>query len=159
MEVSKKSIKILKKNFLSKKFLAFFTVGLTAFVIDTAVLNIIRFIIYDGKDPQVFGLIFLSKLVSSTFGLATSFFLNRNITFKETNEKTGVSAVKFIISQAFILLTANVLFVSYSSFLVQVIDKETIVANFSNVLTEGTKMILSFIVYKHFVFKKLRKSS
>jgi putative flippase GtrA len=154
-------VQYIKRNTALKKFSKFFVSGFSSFLIDSIALSFFTFSIFGGTNPVFLNSISIPKVLSSIIGLTTNFILNRSWVFRTTDKSLLRSQIiKFT---CFSIL--NVLFGSiiYNVYLEIVRDLGSIVGLSStdlakldvlltNLITESTKMIVSFIAYKYFVF-------
>lgn len=149
----------LKNKLLAIRFLRFFLSGGLSFVIDTAILISIKAVVFNGVDYKIFDTISVAKLISGTVGIILMFTLNRLWVFAESKESSiKKQGSKYIAVTVVNLLLASVLFSFFTTLVLQVMGDGfashiTITITLANLLTEGTKMIVSFFAYKYLVFR------
>jgi putative flippase GtrA len=144
------------------KFVKFFLSGGLAFLIDTSILLAIKYLFFGGEDVQILGTVSIAKLISSTAGILFMFTLNRNWVFSENkNKRISIQGAKYIAVTITNLLIANLLFSFYLSELaylatISSADTTTLggaITAFANLLSELSKMFISFFAYKYLVFR------
>ncbi|MEO6729293.1 MAG: GtrA family protein [Candidatus Dojkabacteria bacterium] len=155
----KERIANLKNKLIALKFIRFLISGGTAFLIDTAILISIKAIIFGGVDVKLLGTISVAKLVSGTVGIIFMFVLSRSWVFADAKESSiKKQTVKYLLYTGLNLIFASILYTFFSVLLSQIFPEQiivhaTIFIAFSNLLTEGTKMVVSFFAYKYLVFR------
>jgi putative flippase GtrA len=150
----------IKERALEHKFVRFLVSGVTAFLFDLIVLTIISFLFFQGSNYTIFGIISLPKFISSCFGLSLVFYINKNWVFNSKNRKFTRQVPKFIAVSIFNIFFISVIFNIYYQFYSPPLSSLTlnpnliklIINGFTSVSSEGTKMLLSFFLYKYFVF-------
>jgi len=150
------------KKAIDKKFVRFFISGGISFLVDTIVLALTTFLIFQGQNVTILGTISIPKLLSAAVGLTTNFLLNRNWVFKVNNDrKIQNQAFKFILFSIINVFFASIIYNIYLGAIFYLADlvhfdinglNNTIIL-IANLATEGTKMVISFFGYKYFVFK------
>lgn len=155
IQVTTKSLKFVKQELLSDKFVKYFIAGLIAFAVDTIVLYILKEGVFHGDGQKIFDIIYTSKLISATFGIIVSFYLNRRWAFDARSGSVRKQGYKMAIVFAVNILLASIIFTIYFDLL----DLQNII-NFgdtqitiANAATTGTQMFINFFLYKFIVFK------
>ncbi|MFS8131202.1 MAG: GtrA family protein [Candidatus Dojkabacteria bacterium] len=155
----KERIVLLKNRLFAIRFLRFFLSGGLAFLVDTGVLIIVKAVFFNGVDYKVLGTFSVAKLISGSFGIMVMFTLNRFWVFSESR---GVSlrkqSARYLLVTVLNLIFASLLFPIFASLLSQVFTSDyllhiSLFLILTNLLTEGSKMIISFFAYKYLVFR------
>ena len=149
------------KKIKESNFSKFFLSGVFSFLVDTIVLSVIIVLIFKGENVLLFGSISIAKLISSSIGLFTNFVLNRNWVFKaKSNGTIRRQSIKFITFSAVNVIFASIIYNIYLEIIIFLTTQFRLniemnfIFIFTNLITEGTKMIFSFFGYKYFVFRK-----
>lgn len=145
-------VKKVTKHLFSVSFLKYFISGVGAFAVDNIVLNILKF---SGLSAQLFGFIYIAKIISSSIGATVSFFLNRYWSFKATEVKVKSQAVKMFYIYIFSIILGAILYSVYYEVLIfqNIINFGDFSPTLANVSATGTQMFLNFFIYKFYVFK------
>lgn len=149
-KLNQKIISIYKYYFKGQ-FIAFFIVGVSAFVVDLATLflqiNILNFNpnINLISSPQLTINLYIANIFAVIAGLTFGFFLNKHWTFKEKEGNTGKQLGKYYLVSIINLVINNLIYgalvpIGVSPFIAKVI------ATF-------IQMFSSFALYKIVVFK------
>lgn len=155
----KQQVVQLKNRLIAIRFFRFFLSGGLSFCVDTAVLILIKSLVFSGVDVKLLGTISIAKLVSGTFGIIVMFTLNRSWVFSESKEQSlKKQSAKYLAVTLVNLLIASILYGFFSGILSQVFPFEYLIhvslfVVIANLLTEATKMIISFFAYKYLVFR------
>lgn len=151
----KENIQRILNELHSEKFMRFFIVGISAYVIDTMVLYLLQKTIFSHDDSQIFGLIYTSKLFSSTIGLSVSFMLNRYWSFKATHKSAYGQAAKMLAVFIMNIFVSAVIYTTYFELLKlqSLAELGDLAIPLANAATTGTMMISNFFIYKLVVFK------
>lgn len=137
-------------------FLKFFISGLTAFIIDTIILNVLIFSFNDGVETTpLLGFITVEKLLSGSVGITISFILNKYWTFSNSQKSLLVQSYKMVLSYLLSIFLGAILITLYINILAwqNIVYIGNAIPTVSNILTVGTIMILNFFIYKYIVFK------
>lgn len=145
-------VKKVTKHIFSVSFLKYFISGVGAFAVDNVILNILKF---SGLSTQLFGFIYVAKIISSSIGATVSFFLNRHWSFKATEVKVKSQAVKMLYTYIFGIILGAILYSFYFEILVwqNIINFGDFSPTLANVTATATQMFLNFFIYKFYVFK------
>lgn len=155
-------LKEISNKLLRLKFLRFFISGFTAFLVDTVTLALATFLLFQGQNVMLLNSISIPKLISSTVGLFTNFILNRKWVFKiNTSETVKKQAIKFILFSVANVLFASIIYNIYLGIVITIVETIHLDLNglnntvllLANIMTEGTKMVVSYFGYKYIVFK------
>ena len=145
----------IKNQVVSIDFAKYFISGVIAFVVDSIVLNIVKFGLFENEGGQIFEIISVAKLISGTFGIAVSFYLNRRWSFRATSGRKRDQGTKMALSFLFSILIGSILLTGYEAILdyQSLIELGRLTPTIANGLTTGTLMLLNFFIYKFIVFK------
>lgn len=143
----------LKNKFITKEFLKYFVSGVSAFLVDLGLLNLIIFVLFEGDDKLAFDAISIAKIISSGIAIIVSFTLNRNWAFVAKNSKMRYQVLKYAFVVTFNYFFAIALYSFFYKLLLGIGVSKELSVNAGNFLTEGIKMVTTFFFYKYFVFK------
>lgn len=150
----KSKLSNLIQKLTNPEFIKYFISGVSAFLIDLAVLNFFVFVAFSGEDEFLFDTISISKTVSSAVGISVSFLLNRAWTFKATGGSLSLHVLKYGLMVGFNFAFSVLLYSLFYIISTEIGISTELAVTSSNVATEAVKMITSFILFKYFVFKK-----
>jgi putative flippase GtrA len=139
-------MKLLKHESLRSLIVSTFTL-----ILDTAILDLLKVVL--GIDYLIFNIFYLSKLISSIVGAIVSFYLQRTWAFKSQNSLRS-TASKFVVTYFINLVTLNFFFTFYYTIFSNAIENEAFSATAGSIAAGITQWILSFCLYKFFVFRK-----
>lgn len=142
----------LKTLFLSKEFLRFFIVGVSATVLDFSILFFQISVLKSNPFLQfnVGGVVLnisVANAISALIAIIFSFIAQRLWTFDAKGTKIGNQALKYAIVVAFTYAYTNILFGSF-------VKDFGITELISKLIVTAMQMVTSYILYKFFVFKK-----
>ncbi len=155
MTLSKRIQKLIPILSNNKPF-RYFVSGVTAFLVDTAVLNIVIFLIFKSEGEALLGIITIPKLISGTIGIIVSFNLNRNWTFKSTDKPKMHQSIKMAFSYTLSILLGSILITLYLDIFnsLDFLKLDSVVLpTIANFFTTASIMVLNYFIYKNFVFK------
>jgi putative flippase GtrA len=148
---------MIKKALQKYTFIRFLISGGISFIVDFTVLLLITHIFFGGKNFSLFGFISLPQMIASIVGLSVNFLFNRAWVFEKNESQLKSHVLKFIAFTVFNVLLASILFDMYYDIFTSIITTITIpfvsILLLASVAKEATKMVISFIGYKYFVFK------
>ncbi len=133
---------------LSIKFMRFFVVGSTAFIINYTINNTLVFSFTKILDPDKTGrwiIVATSFFVAYTIAFVFNFTASRKWTFKSTSPDYKTQMVKFFIINAFNAISGSVV--------MAVLDNFGIPPYVSQPFFIATEMIWSYLLYSRWVFK------
>lgn len=150
----KKKISFIKNEIISFEFSRYFVAGVTGFLVDLLVLNILTFYFFNNDDPELIGIVSLSKLLSAFVGTTVSFLVNSQWSFKNKTGKFRSHAFRMIIVFFTNILLAALIYSLIIDIieLQKVIDFEKASPSLANFLTSAIQMLLNFFIYKYIVF-------
>ncbi|SRR5260221_6718977 len=140
-KVFQKVVSIIK----SKEFQKFFIGGVSAFIIDFSILNILTYVFK--LNTYLFGVIFLPNFISTTTAIIFNYFLQRTWTFKSQQKNLTQELVKFILVNVFNLIVFN-------GIIFGLLSQAGIPIPITKVIVTALQLIVSYTLYKFFVFKK-----
>lgn len=153
----KEKIKKVGSIALQTRFVKFFISGVSAFLVDLVILNLVSYIFFEGGNYSLFELVSVPKLVSASIALLFNFYLNRRWVFQVESTSATRQGVKFIAVAFLNLIVASIFFDIYHEIVAQFFSNgaltPALINTISNFASEATKMIFSFVLYKYFVFK------
>ncbi len=139
-------------SFLPLNFYKFFITGITTFLIDNTVLNIVYYIVLGGEDYEVFEKISISKFTAGFVAIMVGFYINRNWSFKETRDKKARNQItRYFLIFGINLVVASVLFPIYKDLVTFMPDR--LEPSLANVITTSNIMFISYFSYRFFVFR------
>lgn len=156
--------KLVREKIQKHRFLRFIMVGVSSFLIDFTLNNIVLFLLRIETPTLIFGInikpeaeeSIIANLISVPVAFTYNFLLSRNFTFKSKSTKRRKQLVRFFIVQVtnFILSTLIIalmvntltkLEITQSAQLIQAISKFTVTCIF---------MFINFALYNIWVFKE-----
>lgn len=140
----KQHIDKVTKIVKSPEFIKFVVVGGTAFLVDFLTLNF--FTVLLNFKTYLFGVLFLPNLISTGIAIIYNYFLQKNWAFK-SQQKSYSEAVRFLAVQVFNLVIFN-------GIIFGIITQAGISVQITKIFVTGMQMIVSYVLYKFFVFKK-----
>ncbi len=157
----REKIRKISQKALEHRFIKFLVTGGTGFLFDLIMLIIISFLFFQGTNYSIFGIMSLPKFISSLFGLSLVFYLNRNWVFNAKNKNLNGQLGRFIIVSVINVFFVSIIFNLYyqlylPSFSALPLSQnmiKLIINGFTSLSSEGTKMLLSFFLYKYIVFR------
>lgn len=134
----------LKSLLLSKEFQKFFVVGILAFFIDFGLLNLQVYIFK--FNLVLFGFVFVPNVISYIASITFGFFAQKLWTFGQKSKKEAAKeGGKFVIVSILNLVVYNAFFFGF-------LYNLGVFIPIAKIITTGTQMISSFVLYKYFVF-------
>jgi len=155
-----KKIKILISRFRTKEFLRFFVSGSTAFLVDFVILNLLILAFnFNNNVLYILGIkinitvkiigiaIFIPNVISTIFGIITTFSLNKYWTFKSKINTIFSETWRFGLVLIFNYILNNILFglIRQNFYLSDQVIK---------IVVTGMQMFWTFLLYKFVVFRK-----
>jgi len=144
----------IKSEFFNKKFIKYAIGGVTGLVVDTIILYILEKTLFDKESTEILGIIYPAKLISSIFGVATAFLINKYWSF-ESKGNIGIESSKMVVSFILTILISVPIYGIYFNLLQyqSIMDfREGFEISLANLLTSATTMIMNFFVQKYLIF-------
>ncbi len=143
MTIVKKIVTLL----FTREIIMFFVGGISAFVLDLAILTFQTAIL--NFRAELFNIIFVPNIISTTIALVYSFYFQKFLTFKDnTKNQKKQLPLFFAVSIFNILMFGGLVF----GFLI----KLNLPIFFSKIISTTFQMCSSFLFYKFLVFKQVR---
>jgi len=145
-------ISSLIKIVTSKQFIVFFISGVLAFLFDFGVLTVLYYLlgIRGFFSIEFMGITFdltHANLISVFLGSIFSYYLQARFAFSNTAKKTKGEKSRYFVVVIFNYIVQNLLFGLF-------VVRFAIPAFIAKFFLVAFQMIWSFLLYKHFVFKK-----
>lgn len=129
----------------SREFKMFFIGGITAFILDLAILQTqVKLLNFDLK---LLGFIFVPNIISTVIAVIYSFFFQKFVAFKNNSASKKKQFAKHIV-----LHTFNIII--FGAFIFGLLLNMTHSSGISKIITTGIQTLWSFFAYKLFVFSK-----